>query len=272
MKRIQILLWILCLVQLTATAQTGYSDAGSRANSMGNASVTLQDVFSAQNNPAALAFVEGITAGLSTQNYFLVEGGIAAHHGVFSLPFKEQGVFGASINYFGDNTFNQTQIGIGYGRKLAENVSLGLQLDYVGTKTIEVGSGSAFTFDIGILYKPTKNLTIGAKAFNPIRAKTGLVYEEELPAIINVGIAYQPSIKIFICLEAEQTIQDDLRAKGGIEYHIAEQLYLRGGYISNPSMFTTGLGVKIKELKLDLSAQFHQQLGLTPGFGLSYKF
>ena len=73
-------------------------------------------------------------------------------------------------------------------------------------------------------------------------------------------------------MEGEQTINNDLRAKGGIEYHIVEQLYLRGGYISNPSMFTSGLGVKIKELKLDLSAQFHQQLGLTPGLGMSYNF
>lgn len=272
MNHIQFLFGILCLIPLTAAAQTGYSDAGSRANAMGNASVTLQDVYSAQNNPSALAYVEDITAGLSTQNYFLVEGGIGAHHGVFALPLKEQGVFGASINYFGDNTFNQTQIGIGYGRKLAENVSIGLQLDYVGTKTIEVGSGAAFTFDIGILYKPVKSLTIGAKTFNPIRAKTGLTYEEELPSIINVGIAYQPSEKLLICLEGEQTINNDLRAKGGIEYHIVEQLYLRGGYISNPSMFTSGLGVKIKELKLDLSAQFHQQLGLTPGLGMSYNF
>ncbi len=272
MKPIQILFVLLCLVPLIVNAQTGYSDAGSRANAMGNASVALQDVYGAQNNPSALAFVEDITAGLSTQNFFLVEGGIGAHHGVFALPFKEQGVFGASVNYFGDNTFNQTQIGIGYGRKLAENVSLGIQLDYIGTKTIEVGSGSAFTFDIGILYKPVKSLSIGAKAFNPIRAKTGLAYEEELPAIINVGVAYQPSEKLLLCFEGEQTINDDLRAKGGIEYHIAEQLYLRGGYISNPSMFTSGIGVVIKALKLDLSAQFHQQLGLTPGLGMSYKF
>lgn len=272
MKRIQFLFGILCLIPLTINAQTGYNNAGSRANAMGNSSVTLQDVYSAQNNPAALAFVESISVGLSTQNYFLVDGGIGAHHGVFALPIKEQGVFGASVNYFGDNTFNQTQIGLGYGRKLGENVSLGLQLDYIGTKTIEVGSGTAFTFDIGILYRPLKSLTIAARAFNPIRSKTGLSYEEELPAIINVGVAYQPSDKLIICAEGEQNINDDLRAKCGIEYHIAEQLFLRGGYISNPSMFTGGIGVKVKELKLDLSAQFHQQLGLTPGLGISYNF
>ncbi len=263
---------LFCLFSFTAGAQIGYSDAGGRTNSMGNAGVTLQDVYSAQNNQAGLAFIEMITVGISTENYFLVDGGINAHYGVFALPIKDQGVFGVSLNYVGDNTFNQSKIGIGYGRKLAENVSIGLQLEYVGTKTIEAGSGAAFTFDIGILYKPAKSLTIGAKAFNPIRVNTGLDYAEELPALINVGLAYQPSEKIMMCAEGELNINDDLRAKFGIEYHIVEQLYLRSGYISNPSMYTFGIGVKIKELKIDISSQFHQQLGMTPGLGLSYAF
>ncbi len=254
------------------SAQTGASDAGSRANAMGNTGVTVNDVFSAQNNPAAMAFVEHVSAGISTQNYFLIDGGINAHHGAFVLPVKDLNAFGLQVQYFGDNTFNQTLIGIGYGRKLGENIAVGVQLDYVGTKTSEVGSGAALTFDIGVLYKPVKSLTIGAKAFNPVRTKTGLTYEEELPAIINLGFAYQPSDKIILCFEGEQNLNEDLRAKCGIEYHIVDQLYLRGGYISNPSMFTSGLGVKIKELQLDISAQFHAQLGLTPGLGLSYNF
>ena len=227
-------------------------------------SVTFQDVFSAQNNQAAMAFIEAPAAGISTQNYFLVEGGISSHYGVFAMPIQKAGVFGLSANYTGDNTFNQTKIGLGYGRKLAENVAVGLQLDYVGTKTSEVGSGAAFTFDIGVLYQPNKVLSIGAKVFNPVRAKNNLDFEEELPSIINVGFAYQPSEKIMVCIEGEQNLQDDLR--------IIDQLYLRAGYLSNPSMFTTGIGLKIKTLQLDLSSQFHQQLGVTPGLGIRYEF
>lgn len=263
---------LVLLMPLLVQAQAGYVDAGAPANSMGNAGVTLQDVYSAQNNQAGLAFVEKKSIAISTQNFFLVAGGINAHYGVVALPTKKSGVFGLSVNYSGDNTFNQTKIGLGYGRKLAETLSVGLQLDYVGTKTSEVGGGAAFTFDIGVLYKPTKTLTVGAKAFNPIRAKTGLDYEEELPAIINVGLAYQPSSKVLICLEGEQNLQDDLRIKTGAEYHIVEELFLRGGYISNPSMLTAGIGLKLKSLEVDFSSQFHQQLGLSPGLGLSYQF
>ncbi len=263
---------IIVISPFIATAQVGYSDAGAHANSMGNASVTLEDVYSVQNNQAVLAFIEDAAVGISTQNFYLLEGSLNTHYGVAALPTNKAGVFGLSANYAGDNTFNQTKIGIAYGRKLAENVGIGVQLDYVGTKTETVGSGAAFTFDIGILYKPVKNLSIGAKVFNPIRAKTGMDYIEEIPAIINVGLAYKPSAKVTICLEGEQNLQDDLRFKAGAEYNIIDQLYLRGGYLSNPSMLTAGIGIKIKSLNLDFSSQFHQQLGLTPGVGISYRF
>lgn len=250
--------------------QTGYSDAGARTIAMGNASVTMVDVFSAQNNQAALGYLEHGGGGISTLNYFMVDGGINSYYGVFALPVKTSGTFGLTLNYKGDPTFNQSKIGLGYGRKLAEELAVGLQLDYIGTSASEVGSGSAFTFDIGVLYKPAQNVTIGAKAFNPIRAKTGLDYEQELPAIINVGLNYHPSEKIYLCAEAEQEIEEILRGKFGIEYQIIDQLFLRGGYVSNPSMFSCGIGLKIQQFKLDLAAQFHQQLGLSPGFGLSY--
>jgi len=263
---------LIVILPYIASAQVGYSDAGAHANSMGNASVTFEDVYSVQNNQATLAFVENASAGISTQNFYLIEGGLNAHYAVAALPTNKAGVFGLSANYAGDNTFNQTKIGLAYGRKLAENVGIGVQLDYVGTKTETVGTGAAFTFDIGLLYKPVKNLSIGAKVFNPIRAKTGMDYEEEIPSIINVGIAYMPSTKVTICIEGEQNIQDDIRFKAGAEYNIIEQLYLRGGYLSNPSMLTAGLGIKIKSLNLDFSSQFHQQLGLIPGVGISYKF
>jgi hypothetical protein len=270
----KVLFWIGILVgtPFCLSAQTGYPDAGGRTNGMGNASVALTDVFSIQNNPAAMAFAEQAAVGLSTQNFFMVEGGINAYYGAGIIPVKSTGAIGISAHYTGDQTFNQTKIGIGYGRKLADQLSVGVQLDYVGTRTGEVGNGQAFTFDIGVLYSPTKTISIGAKAFNPIRAENGMDNPEELPAIINAGFSWKPSDKVLFCIEGEQNLDYDLRIKSGLEYRIIDEIYLRGGYISNPSMFTSGIGIKLKTFQLDASAQFHQQLGITPGFGLQYSF
>lgn len=253
-------------------AQTGYVDAGAHAQAMGNAAVTFTDVFSIQNNPAAMGMAEHAGIGLSTQSFFMVEGGLNAIYGTGILPTRKSGTLGMSLHYTGDATFNQTKIGLGYGRKLADVISVGIQLDYVGTQITETGSGQAFTFDIGVLYKPTKNVSIGAKAFNPVRVENGMENPEPLPALINAGISWKLSDKVIICAEGEQEIEQALRMKTGIEYHIVEVLYLRGGYISNPSMFCTGFGLQLKTFQLDAAVQFHQQLGASPSIGLRYTF
>ena len=58
----------------------------------------------------------------------------------------------------------------------------------------------------------------------------------------------------------------------GIEVPLVEELVLRGGYMSLPSMFTFGAGVRLKALHINLAGQFHQQLGISPSLGINYTF
>ena len=269
----RITLFILLAVSAhVACTQIGYPDAGGRTNAMGNASVTLTDVFSVQNNPAAMGMLKYSALGFSAQNYFMVEGGLSAFYGTGVLCTKRSGNLGVSAHFTGDPSFNQTKVGLAYGRKLADALSIGLQLDYIGTRITEAGSGQAFTFDIGVLYTPTKTISIGAKAFNPIRAENGMENPEPLPSVIAAGFSWRVSQKVLLCAEGEQDIEHPIRIKTGLEYQIIDALYLRGGYISDPSMFTAGFGLQLKTFQLDASTQFHQQLGITPGFGLRYQW
>lgn len=219
-----------------------------------------------------MGMMEQAGIGLSTQSFYMVEGGLNAIYGTGILSTQKSGVFGISAHYTGDATYNQSKIGVGYGRKLTDVLAVGIQLDYIGTRVTEIGSGQAFTFDIGVVYKPTKDITIGAKAFNPVRADNGMDNAEELPALINAGLSWKISDKVIICAEGEQEMNYDLRLKTGLEYHIVDALYLRGGYMSNPSMLCAGIGLSLKTFELDASVQFHQQLGASPGLGLRYSF
>ncbi|MBC8047790.1 MAG: hypothetical protein H7Y00_13415 [Fimbriimonadaceae bacterium] len=263
----------LLLIGITSTyisAQVGYNNAGSRSNGMGDASVTLTDVYSVMNNQGTLAFIEHTAVGLSAQNIFGLEG-LNIFNGAAAIKTKS-GNFGISANYFGDENYNQLKAGIAYGRKLGENFGAGIQLDYVSTNVNELDQAGAITFEAGIKYSPYKKLQVGARVFNPIRAKLGDAFaEEELPALFNLGLSYVPSDKIILAIEGEQQLDADLRIKSGIEYHIIDALYLRGGYMSNPSILTAGAGIKLKGFYFDFAAQFHQQLGFTPGIGLQYE-
>lgn len=267
----QLFTLILFLGAFILHAQTGYNNAGSRSNAMGDASLNLTDVYSVLNNQASLGVMEHSAVGISATNIFGLEG-FNAFTGAAVLHTNSGGNFGLSIQYTGDMNFNQLKGGVAYGRKLGKNFSAGIQLDYVSTQVNEIDNAAAFTFEAGIRYAPYKNLIASARVYNPVRVKAGDAFpEEELPALFDIGIAYTPSDKVMLAIEGEQQLDADLRIKSGIEYHIAEALFLRGGYMSNPSVFTAGAGIKLKDFSFDFAAQFHQQLGMTPGIGIQYE-
>lgn len=269
MKQSITLLFFMCIITLLH-AQVGYNNTGSRANGMGDAGLTLTDVYSTMNNQGALAFLEQTAFGISAQNVFGLEG-LNILNGAACIHTKS-GNFGLSMNYAGDKNFQQSKAGIAYGRKLGEHFGVGIQLDYVSTMISELESGSAITFEAGIRYMPYKKVIAAARVYNPVRAKLGNAFsEEELPALFNLGISYLPNDKVIIAIEGEQQLDAALRIKSGIEYHIIDALFLRGGFVSNPSLFTCGAGIKLKGFSFDFAAQFHQQLGLSPGIGLQYE-
>ena len=86
-------LTILCI----ATAffsKAGNEDLplGARSSGMGNASVSLSDVWSAHHNQAGLGFVRDISAGAYYENRFLLKE-LSIKGGVVALPVKG-GTFG----------------------------------------------------------------------------------------------------------------------------------------------------------------------------------
>jgi hypothetical protein len=57
-----------------------------------------------------------------------------------------------------------------------------------------------------------------------------------------------------------------------LEYHPVDNLYLRCGVASNPSLSCFGFGLKLKQFVIDMSAQYHWVLGFSPQFSLGYEF
>ena len=107
---------------------------GARSGGMANASVTFSDIWSIHHNQAGLANIESITTGIYYQNRFgLNELGVQGF--AFALPIQEvsKGVIGVSVTYFGYSQYNDSKIGLAYGKQLGDKYSVGIQLDYLQT-------------------------------------------------------------------------------------------------------------------------------------------
>ncbi len=244
---------------------------GARSAALGGASVTLSDLWSTQNNQAGLAQIDSLEVGVYAERKFLLpQLGYNAFAGV--LPIKG-GTFGLSYSRFGYSKYNENKVGLAFAKKLGEHISAAVQLNYL-SKYIGDGYGKNGTLaaEFGIQAKLVKGLTLGAHVFNPTRAKSADYNKEKIPTLIKFGVQYAFSEKVFWAVETEKDIYYKANFKTGIEYRVIPQFYLRGGFSTLPNMSSFGFGVHLKNFKLDLAANYHEQLGFTPHLGLSYGF
>jgi len=262
-KRIAVPFALLFLISSSCFATGENWAIGGRSAGMGNASVTLNDLWAIHNNQAGLAGIKNISAGIYYENlYGLKELGLKA--GVVELPTKS-GVFGLSMSYFGYSQYNESKIGLAYAKSLGTKFSVGVQLDYLGIHIGEnYGNTSAVAAEIGLLYKISKKLNIGAHIYNPTRAKIANYNNERVPTVFRLGLSYIFSDKVIVAAETEKDIQYNAAFKAGIEYHPVKQFYFRAGISTDPVLDAFGFGLELKNFNLDFAATYHQTLGFTP--------
>ncbi len=250
-------------------AQIGNDIIGARSGGMGGYNVTLSDVWSTNNNQAGLGFIEDFSGGIYYENRFLLKE-TSYKAGAFVFPVK-RGALGLSVTSFGFELYNETKAGLSYGMRFGDKFSLGVQINYLNTKlTKEYGSNTAVTGALGLITKLNNELSLGVHVYNPNRASLADYNNERIPTIMKLGLDYRFSDKVMLVVSTEKDIDFDPVFNTGLEYHVSEILYLRGGISTNPSKYAFGFGMQLKDFKVDISSSFHQTLGVTPGISIIY--
>jgi hypothetical protein len=189
---------------------------------------------------------------------------------MYSTP---SGTFGLTINAFGYSNFHTKKIGLGYAKKLASRFSAGIQLDYINIFVGgNYGSRNLFTFELGLYAEATENISIGAHVFNPVRVKVADYNDERLPLVFNLGLLWKASKNFSLTAEAESDIDNKTIFKAGVEYRIIDMLYARLGVSNNPNIFSFGAGLHLGNFRLDFSSTMHQMLGYSPQVSVVYEF
>jgi len=272
MKHAKLTIFILFITAFgKLSGQNYFSIIGANNVAAGGAATANIDLWSANNNQAAMAFYKPSGgAGFYYQNSFMLkEMGLSS--GAIIYPTKT-GCFGLSINSYGSKNFNTKKFGLGYAKKLSERFSAGLQLDYINIYIADnYGTKGLFTFELGLFAKATENIHIGAHVFNPIRAKLIAYNDERLPVVMNLGIQWTASENFIFSAEAESDINNKLILKTGLEYRIIDMLYARLGISNNPNMVSFGAGLHLGNFRIDFSSSMHQVLGYSPQFSFIYE-
>ncbi|NBR13871.1 MAG: hypothetical protein EBU01_04715 [Crocinitomicaceae bacterium] len=267
----QFLLFIIFSSLANFLFSQGWQPMGSRSMSLANATVAIEDVWAFHHNPAALASLKKIGAGVSYENRFLLKE-LQSQGFVVAVPLKK-GVISFGGQTFGYNQFRTYRTGLGYSMALAEFISVGVQLNYNAVRiNPSYGNHQTVTAEVGILAKVSNNWSLAFSTFNITRNKLSDFAEDRYSTVLRFGTRYSISDKVFFLAEAEKNVDYNLRFKTGFEYVPISNFFVRGGFATAPIEYTFGLGYAFSGVyKLDLGSAYHQFLGWSPHFSFTYQ-
>lgn len=231
---------------------------GARSWGLGNAVVALPISESFFYNPAGLGYAETTNLFVSYHSRYNIPGlGNAAVAGtIHTSPVN----FGIGFEQFGDELYNEVKGGIAISRKQGR-ISLGIKVSYFQAAVQDLTSKSTVLAELGVMADIRDNFRIGFHGYNLTGSQ--LFASQNIPTVLRLGFAFQPSPQIFLNAEAEKSTLYRLNVKGGLEYQIRKQISIRTGVNSLFNTFHFGTGLLLKNIHFDYAIHTSNSLGLS---------
>lgn len=231
--------------------------------SAGVYSVRFSDVFCGTANQASLASLKTTAFAVYGEKRFMLDE-LKGFTAIFALP-SASGSFGLQTDYFGSSSFNETQLGLAYARKVGQRVDVGVKFNYHTVRVPVYGSASAVNFEGGAVFHLTDQIHSAIHVYNPTAVKLGKNGLERLASIYRFGIGYEASEKLLVLSEVVKVEDRSLGVVAGLQYSIHPRLFIRTGISTANTSSYFSLGINTSFCRVDFNTAYHPQLGFTPG-------
>ena len=174
--------------------------------------------------------------------------------------------------------------GLSFSRSFSHIASVGVTAKFVESR-IQNDAASTAAFDAGILARaPYRSLWFGAAVRNVGGRLRHAQESDSLPSTLSLGAATEIMRMLRISVDVVQSIDGGSRREllAGIDYAVGDNLAVRGGYssaalfggsgASGPPAFQGGLGIRVREARLDIAIEPVSDFGTTERVTLSYAF
>ena len=258
---------IIFLFNLNAQAQF---NSGPRFTAMGLSGVSLQDIWSMQQNQAGIANIKKAAFAISYEKTFAGQE-LSSQSALLVYPLKS-GVLGVNFQKYGFSAYNLQQAGLAYARNFGPNLSLALNFNYHQLKILGYGSSQSYSVDAGFQFSLSEKIRLGAHIANPGKSSFGKDINAIIPVQIQFGTSYKPTSKVTVAATLEQILDSKMDLKLGLEYLLINWFALRGGISADPFKQYGGFGINYLKFRFDAAATSHPVLGYSPQIALSYEF
>jgi hypothetical protein len=122
------------------------------------------------------------------------------------------------------------------------------------------------------MYLQIENMTVGVHLYNVWQSKQK-VNLSRVPTIMRFGVGYKVAETATISVETEKDLRMPAVFKGGLEYELIDELFLRCGISTgNAYQYTFGLGYAWNFITADFAFSNHKFLGYSPHVSISVKW
>ena len=226
------------------------------------------DPFSFTGNQAALMQVRIPGIGVYGERRFMLPGN-DVYCMVAALP-TQKGNFGLQVNYSGFPQFSEQSAGLAYARSLGSKADIGMQFDYYSYKIPGYSNSLALYFEGGAIVHLSEKLNAGIHFYNPYGGKLGKNSDEKIASVYQFGIGYDASEEFYFGAAVSREENAPVNVIAGIQYRFKKQFFFRGGFRSDNSTGFGGAGFLYKGMRIDVTASYHPQLGISPGVLFSW--
>lgn len=261
---------LLSFAPVMVWAGVDQNGRGAQSIAMANAFVAIADnPWAVCYNPAGLAQLSQFTAAafFVPEQFGLSE--LQTQSIAAALP-TALGHFGATVEQFGFSLYKETNVSIGYARKIDWGVLAGVTMNWQHLSVERYGSSQFVTFDLGLLVEADPTLRFGFAFKNVTATKLGSA-GEQLPQILLLGTRYTPLVDLQLTAEIEKDIRFPALIKAGIEQRFIDVVALRLGVSNNPDRFSFGLAARYASIEFGYAGYTHAQLGLTHQIEINFE-
>lgn len=180
------------------------------------------------------------------------------------------------ISSFGYDEYRENRLRISLGKRLNEQWSLGISIQYDWLQTVLAEKNiSRIATDLGVGYRLVENVFIGMliKDLPSVKIQNNSFdYKENKDFLAQIGFQWRVVNSLLIVGSAGGSAERKIFGSAGIEYTAWKVFHLRAGIQTDPLLPSFGIGYVFRRFSLDIAGIYHRVLGVHTGIGLSYSF
>lgn len=263
-------LFILQFIPFVLHAQIGSRPFGTQNALIGNISSCYPANFASLNNPALLGLNPNTTLAISHELPYL-QSKLAVSALSFQTQFKDIPL-GISLIQSGNEFFKQHIVSVGLAKKISNQFSIGLALNYLGTYQHQYERFHNVYGSVGFTLKINKQLLLSKHLIHPTASANKVSRVKNIGQFYQIGLSYSFSKNIILLSELQGDTKSNWQIKFGVLYQIKPQIDLRIGFPKNVNSFSGGVLIHSANMKWVLGIQVNRILGSSPSTEFNYAY